>query len=410
MERFESITALVTWASLAGVLYVYAGYPLLLWIGARWFARPVRRGLPDRYSVSIVLAAYNEEDAVRRRLENLLDATRDHAPEIILVSDGSTDNTATRAREFAARGVRVIELPSNVGKAVALTCGCDAAAGEIVVFTDMRQAWTPLTLPRLLRSFADERVGAVGGDLVVESCPGIMAGVGLYWRVEKWLRRQESRVHSTVGVSGSISAVRRRLFGPIPRGTLLDDVYWPLRVVMAGYRVVHDEEARVFDRLPQRPRDEFCRKVRTLSGNFQLVRLLPQSLVPWRNPIWLQFLSHKLGRLIAPWAMLGMLAGCSLREEWGYRALLGAQLVLYAVAVAGLVRPVPSRIASAAASFLVLNAAAWVAFWVWITGRAGRTWGKVRYASPTPVGQPVFAAAGAPHARGALAEQGCVDP
>src|SRR5215470_5324190 len=109
---------------------------------------------------------------------------------------------------------------------------------------------------------------------MLESALVVMAGGGLYWRFAKWLRQKESLIHSQVGVSGAIAAVRRELFRPIPHGTLLDDVYWPLQVAMQGYRVVHDDRARAFDRLPENPRDEFRRKVRTLAGNFQLARML----------------------------------------------------------------------------------------------------------------------------------------
>src|ERR1019366_2199678 len=112
---------------------------------------------------------------------------------------------------------------------------------------------------------------------------------------------------SQVGVTGAISAVRRPLFRPIPPGTLLDDVYWPMLVVLQGQRVVHDERAKAFDQLPANPHDEFCRKVRTLAGNFQLLTLLPWSAFwPWRNRVWWQWTSHKLLRLASPWALLGV--------------------------------------------------------------------------------------------------------
>jgi len=193
-----------------------------------------------------------------------------------VVSDGSTDGTAASARQVAravgvgqtfvsaafsgrqeclphARAnVRVLELPSNVGKAAALSAGCTAAVHDILVFADARQTWAADALPLLLENFADPSVGAVSGDLVVQSAPGVMAGVGLYWQYEKELRKLESQVHSTVGVTGAISAVRRRLFRAIPPGTLLDDVYWPLQVAMQGLRVVHDGRAHAYDRLPAR--------------------------------------------------------------------------------------------------------------------------------------------------------------
>ena len=112
----------------------------------------------------------------------------------------------------------------------------------------------------------------------------------------------------------------------IPAGTLLDDVYWPLTVALAGHRVVHDERALAYDRLPERAADEFRRKVRTLAGNLQLAARLPTALLPWRNPVWVQFLSHKLARLVVPWAMLGLLASnVFLLDSSGYAAAFAAQ-------------------------------------------------------------------------------------
>jgi len=206
-----------------------------------------------------------------------------------------------------------------------------------------------------------------------------LAGVGLYWRYEKWLRRAESRLHSTVGVSGSIAAVRRELFQPIPRGILLDDVYWPLQVVMQGYRVVHDERARAYDCLPERARDEFRRKVRTLSGNYQLVSALPQLLSPRRNPIWVQFVSHKMLRLLVPWLLIGVFLSSALLHGWPYQLAFWAQLLLFGAALLGLTGVSRSRIAQTAASFVTLNAAAWLAFWVWVSGGSAAAWSKVHY-------------------------------
>jgi hypothetical protein len=186
-----------------------------------------------------------------------------------------------------------------------------------------------------------------------------------------------------VGVSGSIAAVRRELFRPIPAGTLLDDVYWPLCVAMAGRRVVHDERAVAWDRHPDCPRDEFRRKVRTLSGNYQLFARLPAALLPWRNPLWVQLVSHKLCRLLVPWALIAALVLSARLPGWSYSAAFWGQVVAYAVAVAGMREPVGARFRPSAvgASFLLLNAAAWVAFWVWISGRASRSWTQARYAA-----------------------------
>jgi cellulose synthase/poly-beta-1,6-N-acetylglucosamine synthase-like glycosyltransferase len=307
--------------------------------------------------------------------------------EVIVVSDGSTDGTAAAARSVPGGLVRVIEFPDNRGKAVALAAAAAAARHDILVFADARQRWDPSALGHLLQNFADPGVGAVSGELVLESAPGVLAGVGLYWRFEKWLRRQESAARSMVGVTGAISAVRRELFRPPPPGTILDDVYWPLRVAMQGARVVFEARARAFDRLPEKTRDEFRRKVRTLAGNFQLLTLLPAALLPWRNPIWWQFVSHKLLRLAVPWALLGLLVSAAALPGAGYRAAFAAQVAAYLLALHGIWggSGAGRRLAAAAAAFLVMNAAAWAAFWVWAGGRTARSWTKVSYQDVVPV-------------------------
>jgi hypothetical protein len=219
---------------------------------------------------------------------------------------------------------------------------------------------------------------------MLESAPGAVAGVGQYWRFEKWLRRTESRFDSMVSVTGCISAVRRELFPTLPAGTILDDVYWPLAIAMGGHRVVHEERAKAFDRLPEKSRDEFRRKVRTLAGNFQLMARIPAALLPWRNRLWWQFISHRALRLAVPWALLGILASSALLAEPFFRWTFWGQVAFFVVGLAG-TRPAVarrSRLASAVYSFLVLNSAAWVAFWVWAAGQSHRSWRKTSYGAP----------------------------
>jgi biofilm PGA synthesis N-glycosyltransferase PgaC len=377
------------WFCCAVVAYTYIFYPIFIVILNAVLRRASRSqrsaGEPpaQRKSVSVLLPVHNEEHNLARRLDELMRMIEaGGAGEIIVISDASTDRSAEIARQH---GVRVLEMPTKQGKAAALNAGAAAAQHELLVFADARQRWADDALARLIENFADPAIGAVSGDLVLESAPGVLAGIGLYWRFEKWLRKQESRLGSQVGVTGAISAVRRALFQPIPPGTLLDDVYWPMRVVLQGYRVVHDERALAFDRLPEMPRDEFRRKVRTLAGNFQLLTLLPAAaLFPWSNRVWWQWISHKLMRLAAPWALLGMLVSCVFLTEDVYQIFLWIQVAGYGVGLLGLIPPLGRsiRLLGAGASFLVLNAAAWLAFWVWITGRAGQSWHKVQYQEP----------------------------
>ena len=371
------------WLCFAVVAYTYFAYPLLIALLNRLIHRERQIG-PVQISVSFLIPVHNEEQNLQRRLDELtrLIETSGLPGEILIISDASTDRSVEIARQFADRGVRVLEQASKQGKAAALNAGAAAAKHELLIFADARQRWADDALVRLVENFADPAIGAVSGDLMLESAPGMLEGVGLYWRFEKWLRKQESRLGSQVGVTGAISAVRRPLFHPIPPGTLLDDVYWPMHVVLQGYRVIHDERAKAFDRLPDNPRDEFRRKVRTLAGNFQLLSLLPRSaLLPWRNRVWWQWISHKLLRLVVPWALLGLFVSSIFLTNEFYQGFFCLQAASYVLALLGLIPALGRRLKllGAASSFLVLNTAAWLAFWVWITGRAGQSWHKVAY-------------------------------
>src|SRR5439155_2422118 len=208
-----------------------------------------------------------------------------------------------------------------------------------------------------------------------------LEGVGLYWKYENWIRKQESRFHSMVGVTGAICAVRRKLFQPIPQGTILDDVYWPLQVAMQGYRVIHDERACAFDRLPEKTGDEFRRKVRTLSGNFQLAAQLPEALLPWKNPVWLQFVSHKLVRLLVPWALLATFALALALPGLLYETTFWIQLGFYGFGVMGMWFPALAKAKpiSLATSFVVLNSAGWLAFWIWLFVKTPDSWTNILY-------------------------------
>jgi cellulose synthase/poly-beta-1,6-N-acetylglucosamine synthase-like glycosyltransferase len=332
------------WLSLGVIAYVYVGYPLLL---AAWAALSSRRPARSRFgstsawpSISVVLAARNEAARLPARVRNLLDVFYPGPREVIVVSDGSTDGPADALREFGD-SVRLIELPAG-GKPVALNAGVAAAAGEIVVFADARQQFAPDALVELVASFADPRVGGVTGELVLdaesrtaESTVG--EGVGLYWTYEKWLRRKESRVWSTLGATGAIYALRRSLWRPLPAGTLLDDVLAPMRAVLAGFRVIFEERARAFDRASSDAAIEARRKVRTLAGNYQILMQEPKLLLPFLNPVWLQYVSHKIGRLLVPWALVGAFVSSGLlaADGWVYTAAFVAQTLFYLLAAYG---------------------------------------------------------------------------
>jgi len=354
------------WACLSLVAYAYVGYPAMMWLLATLFPRDWKRAAIEP-RVSIVFAVHNGAGHLAERLRNLAELDYPaHLLEVIAVSDGSTDETPSILRGLTSLPLHAVIREEREGKAAALNVALRQATGEIVFFTDVRPCGAPDSLRALVSNFADPRVGCAAGTLAL--APTIDAhsstqGVGMYWRYEEFLRLCEAKLHSSVGVYGGFYAIRRELIEPFPPDLILDDVYQPMCAVRKGYRVVLDPSAKVYDRWPEKQEKEFTRKVRTLVGNFQLLQFCPWLLSP-RFPLAAQFLSHKLLRLVAPWALICALVACAmLRHDRFYAAAAIAQIVLYCVGAWGIAFPERSRRwASVPAAFLLLNAAAVVAW------------------------------------------------
>ncbi len=364
---------LLFWLSLLFIVLAYVGYPVWLYFRARFRPRPVRRGciFPR---VTIVLAVRNEEKNLPAKLQNLaaLNYPAERV-EVIVVSDGSTDDTNHILAGWRSRHRLAVILPEHRGKDVALNRGVAEAHGEIVVFTDARQIIAPEALENLVGNFADPSIGCVSGELVIaeRSTTTSSQGVGLYWRVEKKMRHWEALAGSTIGATGAFYAVRRNLVAALPEGTILDDVYIPLQVVQQGFRVVFEPRAIATDDLASGPGKEFQRKVRTLTGNYQLLRLSPW-LVTSANPVRFEFVCHKLLRLAMPFALAGLFVASLVLKEAPYRIFLAFQLILAGLAAIAMLRPklgILSRLADVSLTFLVLNTAAAVAFIYFVLGK-----------------------------------------
>src|SRR5262249_10337365 len=234
-------------------------------------------------------------------------------------------------------GVELAYSPHHAGKAVALNRALRRAKGEIIVFADVRQTFSQDAIRRLVPNFADDTVGAVSGELLLmdESQREASTEVGLYWRYEKAIRAMESEIHSIAGATGAIYAIRRSLYRDLPENTILDDVLTPLQIVLADQRAVFEPEAKAYDVVACCAISEYGRKVRTLCGNYQLVAYLPQAVLPWRNPIFLQFVSHKLGRLLVPWALLTLFVTNLFMVRGIYAVTFLLQVLWYGFAAGG---------------------------------------------------------------------------
>lgn len=359
------------WLCFAATVYTYVGYAIFLWLYARLRPLPISMKAIEPM-VSIIIAARNEEANLPAKLENLsrLDYPKDRI-QIVVASDGSTDKTADILLAQPPQVVPVI-LPHSNGKAHALNEAVKHATGEILVFLDARQAIEQDAVSQLVSCFADTTIGAASGELLLEAAPGAASddALGIYWKIEKVVRRLESASGSVVGVTGAIYAMRRELFVEIPAGTLLDDVFVPMNVARFGKRVVFQPLAIARDRLFSAKGKEFSRKVRTLTGNYQLLRLAPW-LLSVKNPLLFRLISHKLLRLLVPLFLVGMLAASALAAGPFYKAIFWLQIAFYLLAIFGTASPTFRKFkpASISSTFVMLNAAAAIAFYNFIAGR-----------------------------------------
>src|SRR5581483_8828376 len=249
-------------AAACAIAYVLAGYPLLLAFLARWFGKPIRR--QDHVeSVTVIIAVRNGARWLAQKIDSVL--AQDYPAsmlDILIVSDGSTDQTEQIAESYAGRGVRLLCVPAG-GKPAALNAAVPHARGELLFLTDVRQVLQRDCLRRLTACMADPAVGIVSGDLrISRGDTEEEESTGLYWKYENWIRINLAKLDSMLGATGPIYLIRRSLYQPIPADSLLDDVYLPLCVHLRGYRLVLEEGAIAIDE-PTSLSTEFRRKVRT---------------------------------------------------------------------------------------------------------------------------------------------------
>lgn len=300
------VLALLGSIGAAGLALVWVVYPLVM----RALGALRREALPSSSTepmVSAIVATREDEGTIRRRVADLLRAA--YAPdrlEVVVAVDARGSHATPEALADLSSGGRVLVVMGDEpgGKAATLNAGVRAARGEVLVFADSSQHFEPAAIGIMARRTMAGGTGAVSGCLHLPD-----DGVGktimhAYWDYEVALRDAEARVHSSVGVFGPVWAMRRSLWRPLPAALILDDVYTPMRLVLEGHRVAFAKDAIAYDTRVPAPGSEFRRKVRTLTGVIQLCAWLPAVLVPFRNPIWAQFVTHKLLRLLTPYLLL----------------------------------------------------------------------------------------------------------
>lgn len=371
------------WALCALIVYAYAGYPLVIALLAALAGRRYDRDDSFAPAVSLLVPAYNEERIIAAKLDNALalDYPKDRL-EIIVASE-SDDATNEIVRGYAPRGVRLVASHERKGKVANLHRAIPHATAGILVFTDANAMFRPDALRKLVRHFADARVGSVSGRLVYTN-PGGAASAsaeGTYWDLEMMIKRASSALGALPGANGSLFALRRELYSPIAerRG---DDFELPIRVILQGRASILEPDAISEEPAAGRFVEEYRRKVRIINWMFlSALILLGEALSRGRLLLAFQLLSHKLNRWMVPFWLLALLPVSLAAAPSGalYRGAAAAQVLVYLLAAAGALwgrtgRKAP-RLLGLPLYFIVVNAASFVGIVSWAAGREVR-WHK----------------------------------
>jgi poly-beta-1,6-N-acetyl-D-glucosamine synthase len=385
------------------IAYILIGYPLLVTVLSRFVGR--ERVSPDRSpttwpTVTVLVAAYNEESVIAGRIQNLLDT--DYPLEkltILVVADGSDDRTVEIVRSFADSRVTVAAHGPRLGKSAALSRVISSIRSDVVVFSDANNEYERGGLARLLAPLSDPDVGAVTGSKRVRPDAGqVGVGEGAYWRYESLIKAAESRLGSCVAVTGEMLAVRTDLLPELPPSIINDDFYIAMGVLRAGADVVYEPEAVSWEPASLSVADDRLRRERIVAGRVQAL-LRAREIVPWRRPFaaW-QVISHKLLRPIIPaLAGVGLVSSVmalrgSARSGHGPAlplAVLGGQIVFYGAAHVGRTLEDPGRIPKLAAYLVDSHRSSLIGSISYLRGQRSTTWAMAeRVVEPDSVPPP----------------------
>jgi len=376
--------AILVWVMAAVLVYVYAGYPLLLALIGTLVRRP--KAAPGYFpTLSVLIAAYNEEIGIQKKVEQTLalDYPADKI-EIIVLSDGSTDRTDEMVKDFMDPRVRLLRTPVRKGKTNAQNLGVEAAKGEVLVFSDATAAYHPKALEFLAANFADPRVGAVSGRYQYFDPKGNSpTGLGMiaFWNYENFIKMMQSRIRTITGCCGCIYSVRKSAYTPLPPD-VISDLVQPLWAIQKGYRVVFEDRALAYEETTKSAKEEFSMRVRVVTRGIRGILSVSGLLNPFRYG-WVSFqlLSHKILRWLVPFFLLLLLAGNALLwNQPGYRELFLLQGAFYGFVLLTMLAPLHRiwKPLGIPLYFCTLNAAALCSVVEVLRGRKYVVWQTVR--------------------------------
>lgn len=373
---------IIFWISIGIIFYVYVGYPLLLIILSKFIKKPVKEGRIEP-SVSMIIAAYNEEKVIGEKLENSLSLNypKDKL-EIIVASNGSTDKTDSIVKKYSKRGVR-LESYKKAKKTNAQNLTVPRAKGEIIVFSDANAIYHKDTLRQLMRNFADSSVGVVCGRSILKSAETSSVGIkeSLYLRYEYWIRENQSKIGSCVTGSGEMLAIRKELYQKINEN-YMEDFMLPLLVLEKGYRVIFEPKAFSSEKTSGVASDVFRCKARIITQDFTAFFSVIGRLIIHTPMVAVQLISRKLLRWLVPFFLIVILyTNILLRGFFTYNLILTCQFSFYLIALVAYVlekRDIKIGLLSIPYYFVLVNLASALGVSRSIFGIRLPSWGKYR--------------------------------
>jgi len=321
------------------IFYVYFGYPLIILLIAALNKKKVQKKDDFEPTVSLIIAAYNEEDIIEEKIKNslLLDYPKDRL-EILVFSDTSTDRTDDIVKQYQNEGIRLIQLSDRKGKTAGQNLAVTQAKGEIIIFSDANALYREDAIRKIVRNFYDQSVGCVCGELVYYSEDKSLIGdaENVYWDYEKFIKRQENGAASILGANGSIYALRKELFVPLPE-EIISDFIEPFKIIEQGYRVIYEPEALSFEQSTTNFHEEYHRKKRIINRSFYSLLHYKTFLNPLKYPLLsFQLISHKLLRWLIPiYLPIILVINLFLLNSLFFQITFGVQILFYITAILG---------------------------------------------------------------------------
>jgi cellulose synthase/poly-beta-1,6-N-acetylglucosamine synthase-like glycosyltransferase len=380
----QTAAVILVWFSLGALVYVYVGYPLLLAVIGLFAKRP--NATPGHFpKISVLIAAYNEEAGIRKKIEDTLalDYPADKI-EILVLSDCSTDHTDEIVKRFAGPRVRLLRAPSRKGKTNVQNLGAEIAQGEVLVFSDATTVYHPLALQYLACNYADPKVGAVSGRYHYFDPEGTSpTGLGMiaFWNYENFIKMTQSRIRTISGCCGCIYSVRRSAYTAL-HPDVISDLVQPLWAIQKGYRVVFEDRALAYEETTKSSKEEFSMRVRVVTRGIRGILSVPDLLNPVKYG-WVSFqlISHKVLRWMVPFFLLLLFASNAvLWNHPRYGALFAMQIGFYGFALLTLLIPLHRmwKPLGIPLYFCTLNAAALRSILEVMRGRKHVVWETVR--------------------------------